>query len=46
MIRKPSDNHAVDVNIISKTKKTCMSHSKLKVVLMVFFDIQGIVMAE
>ena len=43
MIQKPSDN-AVEVNIISKTKKST-SRSKFKAMLIVFFDIQGIVMA-
>jgi len=38
--------NAVEVNIISKTKKARMSCSKFKAMLIVFFDIQGIVMAE
>jgi hypothetical protein len=36
----------VEVNIISKTKKARMSHLKLKAMMIVFFDIQGIVMTE
>jgi histone-lysine N-methyltransferase SETMAR len=36
----------VEVNIISKTKKARVSRSKFKAMLIVFFDIQGIVMAE
>ena len=37
--------NAVEVNIISKTKKARMSHLKFKA-MMIFFDIQGIVMTE
>jgi hypothetical protein len=36
----------VEVNIIYKTKKARMNRSKFKDMLIVFFDIQGIVMAE
>jgi len=36
----------LEVNIISKTKKARMSRLKFKAILIVFFDIQGIVMAE
>jgi hypothetical protein len=36
----------VDVNIISKTKKARMSRSKFRAKLIVFPDVQGIVMAE
>jgi len=36
----------VEVNIISKTKKARMSLSTFKAKLIIFFDIQGNVMAE
>jgi len=38
--------NAVEVNIISKTKKSMHESFKVQAILIVFFDIQGIVMAE
>jgi hypothetical protein len=49
MIRKLSDNQcSVSQHYLQdqKKKKARMSHSKFKAMLIVFFDIQGIVKAE
>ena len=47
MIWKPSDNQCSgSQHHLLRPKTACMSHSKFKAMLIVFFDIQGIVMAE
>ena len=47
MIQKPSNNQCSgSQHHLQDQKKACMSRSKFKDVLIVFFDIQGIVMAE
>jgi len=47
MIRKPSDNQCSGSHHhLQDKKKTRMSRSQFKAMLIVFFDIQGIVMAE
>ena len=47
MIWKPSNNQCSgSQHHLQDKKKACMSRSKFKAMLIVFFDIQGIVMAE
>ena len=47
MIRKPSDNQCSgSQHQLQDQKKARMSHLKFKDILIVFLDIQGIVMAE
>ena len=46
MIQKPSDDQCSGSHHLQDQKKAFMSRSKFKAMLIVFFDIQGIVMAE
>jgi hypothetical protein len=46
MTQKKMTVHALEVTKLSKRKEGCMSHFKFKAMLIAFFNIQGVVMAE